>query len=786
MKKIKQKMSKITKVFLVLALIFSNLSCLSTVFAYEGEESSLQLQLDKENNKIIITYQEELEEEVDLYVKLGEKYTYLDETYDEAYKEPTAVSLEDLNNGYGMGLELFTSIRFDGTYNVDVSLGYYSEEEFNILDSNSYNEEFTFDKGFTYVLKEGNNDLPKVDDAYVLPENVSAFNVIYKLNAGGLTPDGHYFIGEEEHTGNELLNYTTTDEYDLMGHLYGPHQLSLTKSLTDENGEVISEINEEITVKYKELEDNDDVINNYLNSNSIDWNAETINEKGLLYINPITNSENIPTAYDLDQVMSSLVENSDITYTITNKNGEDVKSLYTESETETLEDYLKSVKLENGMVLTISCCDGLTIKYTITFVGDFNNDGILSQEDIQALIDNALNNKEIDNVTKDTNNDNVVDILDVTYYLNILNDIEVPEEPGTASAKLENNNSVINTGEEFTIDYIVSASEYALNGISGTLQYDTDGMQLVSASVATNGIYGNRNGNKFIYASNEELKNGDYKILTLKFKAINEGDYTIRVIDNTLANGGKMLELDEDASVVVTINASNNANISRILVNGQDITLTEGKYDYETTVSSDVTEASIDAILENDSASKTISGPTTLEYGNNEFVITVTAKNGDVKIYKVNVIREEEEEEPVVTPVSNEEETTTTTTANTGGNTTTYNNPVVNDTTVNLPTDTKDDDKVDKEETTKKKIDLSKIIMIILIILVIAALIYLIFKDDDEEEKKANKDINKFKKDTPQNNYRSDPRDSKPKKEPTKSPNKEGNKKTNNNSKKGK
>lgn len=771
MKKIKQKMSKITKVFLVLGLIFSNLSCLSTVFAYEGEDSSLQLQLDKDNNKIIITYQEEIEEELDLYVKVSEKYTYLDGTYDDAYKEPTAVSLEDLNNGYGMGLELFTSIRFDGTYDINVFLGYYNESEFNIIDSNSYNETFNFEKGFTYKVMDGNNELPLVDDAYILPENISAFSILYILNIGGISPDGHYFIGEEEFLGTELQHYTTSDEYDMIGHLYGNHQLSLNKSLTDENGEVVSEINEEITISYKELKDNDDVINAYLNSNGIDWNAETVNEKGLLYINPITNSDNIPTVYDLDGVMSALVENSEITYTITNKNGEDIKSLYTESETESLEDYLKSVQLENGMVLTITCCDSLTIKYTITFVGDFNNDGVLSQEDIQALIDNSLDYNEIDNVTKDTNGDGSIDILDITYYLNILNDIEVPEEPGSASAKLENNNSVINTGEEFTVSYIVSASEYALNGIEGTLQYDSSGLQLLDVIVAKNGIYGNRRGNVFVYASNEELKNGDYKILTLKFKALNEGDYAINIVNNTFANGGKMLDSGEDASIVVTINASNNANLSSISVNGQNISMTSGKYDYEITVGSDVTEANIEAILENDSASKTISGPTTLEYGDNEFVITVTAKNGDVKIYKVNVIREgAPEEETTVTPISNEEETTTGTT---------YTNTVVEDTTVNLPTDGKDDETEVTVEKEKQKFDISKIIMIILILLVIAALIYLIFKDDDEEEKKANKDINKFKKDTPKNNYRSDPRDNKPNKF-------DNNKKTNNNSKKGK
>ena len=783
-------MSKITKIFLVLALIFSNLTCLSTVFAYEGEESKLMLELDKDNNQIKITYQEELEEEHELDIKVSEKYTQIDETYDESNRDPVPVTLEELNNGYGYSLQLFTVIRFDGTYDINVSLGYYNEEEFTILDSNNYNEEFKFENGFSYILKEGNNDLPKVDDEYILPDGVSSFTVIYKLNMGGIAPEGHYFIGEDEYLGTELQNYTTTDDYDMAGHLFGPHQLSLTKSLTDEDGNVVSEINEEIKIKYGELTDNDDVINSYLNNNNnIDWNVETVNEKGLLYINPITNSENVPTAYDLDKVMSELTEQSDITYVITNKNGEDVKAGYTENEEETLDDYLKNIKLENGMVLSISCCDSLTIKYTITFIGDFNNDGILSQEDIQTLINNTLDYNEIDNVTKDTNKDNIVDILDVTYYVNILNDIEVPEEVGTVSARLENNNTVINTGEEFTIDYIVSASEYGLTGIEGVIQADASGMQLLDISVASEGLYGNRRGNAFIYAANTELKNNDYKVLTLKYKALEEGEYTIRISNNRFANGGKELELlDEYVSVNVTINASGNANLSKILINGREIELKEGQFDYETSVSSNVTGIDLEAILENDSATKVISGPETLEYGNNEYTITVTAKNGNVQIYKVNVVREEPEEEIVVEPVSDEEENNTpTTTEATTEDTTAYYNPVVEDTTVNVPTDGKIDDVTsDIKKENKKGIDISKIIMIILILLVIAALIYLIFKDDDEEEKKANKDINKFKKDIPKNNYRSDPRDNKQKKEGTKSSKIEENKKTSNNSKKGK
>ena len=51
MKKVSKKISKITKVFLVFAIIFSNLTCLKTVFAYE-KNNDFELTLNEEENKL--------------------------------------------------------------------------------------------------------------------------------------------------------------------------------------------------------------------------------------------------------------------------------------------------------------------------------------------------------------------------------------------------------------------------------------------------------------------------------------------------------------------------------------------------------------------------------------------------------------------------------------------------------------------------------------------------------------------------------------------------------------
>ena len=56
MKKIGKRFSYITKIFLVLGLLFSNLSGLSVVFAYENEAP---FGIEVKNNKIVINYNDQ-------------------------------------------------------------------------------------------------------------------------------------------------------------------------------------------------------------------------------------------------------------------------------------------------------------------------------------------------------------------------------------------------------------------------------------------------------------------------------------------------------------------------------------------------------------------------------------------------------------------------------------------------------------------------------------------------------------------------------------------------------
>ena len=118
MKKVSKKISKITKVFLVFAIIFSNLTCLKTVFAYE-KNNDFELTLNEEENKINVKYLETLEEEVNYTLETCEDYVYLDETKEHNCSSKGITGVE-LNQGTEIELDILDKIKFDGEYKFSI------------------------------------------------------------------------------------------------------------------------------------------------------------------------------------------------------------------------------------------------------------------------------------------------------------------------------------------------------------------------------------------------------------------------------------------------------------------------------------------------------------------------------------------------------------------------------------------------------------------------------------------------------------------------------------------
>ena len=398
----------------------------------------------------------------------------------------------------------------------------------------------------------------------------------------------------------------------------------------------------------------------------------------------------------------------------------------------------------------------------VTYVVSVYNDDYLLE-----LVKAAVGNEEATVQDGDVNGDGKVDAEDAVILNKILkdgfDDYEVEKEDTKIDSRLDvyfNDEEIegelnVSTGDTFEVDYVVSLTREAIDTVTGSIKYNKDLLSLekVEARNLTTGeVYEGKYLYLGDYISGAEKQNDDgtieyktlnYVILTMTFKAKTAGSDTISIEDLGYYYETMYYEGNNGNDVVVVVLSSDNS-LESLSIAGQDIELQDGVYEYEITVDKDVTSADVVANIASDSGAQitSIVAPEELAEGENEVTITVMAEDGTVSTYTIKVIRgevkedteEPETEEPVVSPISYQEDTHDNT------------EPEIIDNGGKKDDDKKSDQEDNKEEKQDDN-KLSRVIIVVLILLALAGLIYLIFKDDDDETKKANRDINKLKKD---------------------------------------
>ena len=588
---------------------------------------------------------------------------------------------------------------------------------------------------------------------------------------------------------------------------------------------------------YGKYTENNDMLNNSVTelglNNTYKFTGET--KEGILYVYPDLENNKLHNVLDVINILRKATGDSElISFTVSNGT-EELQNKYLEYQTafvegtETMlteEEFYSEYTLDDNYVITLNCKD-LTITYKVVCFGDTNEDGIVTAADLTTIIDKVLGIEKSKLPNDDLTNDNKLNLSDAVYLLEVLKtknvNVTLGTETGSLSAYLNNTKNEIVSGDTFDVEYIVSVEEFTTNGIKGLINYDKNLFELVSIKNNTSWLGNNKDG-KFLYLGENSLERKlatkveednvdntenkevlpeeeteettpeesipeepvvtyekvDYVVLKLTFKAKKAGTGNISINDYKFVDGVNTVALkDEKIELAVTINASTDNSLKSLKLGENSIELQEGILDYELTVANDVTTLSVEALTNDANATITsIVNPEELVEGENTITVSVTAENGDVKIYTIKVTREaapeeepEEEKKEVVTtnrkPAKNDDEK--------------EEEPKVEEPAPE-PTDDNDEEK-DKKEGSK----LSRIIIIILILLVIAGLIYLIFKDndDDDETKKANKEIDKIKKADEEKVKKEESKVNKPETKTNKYENKKTtSKKTNNNKKK--
>lgn len=759
MKKLGKGLSFLTKIMLVIGLLISNLSSLSVVFAYEVTDAIVITMTEDE--KLNIKYLDELAEEVEnVNVNVYENYTYLDNTSLEEVASNYSLTSEELMNLEGFEVEsVLSSVIFDGLYEVKVEI---TDTENEIIDSAIYSENVTHESGLSFKLLDSNNtEIVALEDGrYPVLQDNSRVNVVAKVLAGGLRPTDVFVYEDEEYMASDLLELEFSSEIDFNGRLYGEYILPIEVKVLNSNLEEVV-YTDSLEVLYESYEMNNLLLNTATDVLEIGDSYEfSGNSKdGILYV--LLNADKTNTVLDLYNLMKLTVgEDDKITYILSNSEYEDILASYDSETAEvTLEEYLETIMLDDTVVLSL-VNDGLTITYKVVVVGDLNNDNMLTDDDLSGLVNQVIGESEINIEKSDLyGSDGEVNTLDVMYLDQVMKngtwDVVLEETEATLNADLVVNSEDIVSGDEFTVSYVLTLRDYAVNGVAGLFTY-SDNLELVSVETANQWL-GNSNNGKFLYLGTDSLtgnvvenedgtismEDAEYIVVAATFKALKAGESTISVENSEYFDQNKYLVMTEnDLSVVVVVNASDNNSLSSLVVAGQTITLTkdelgEDVLDYEITVGNDVTVAEVETMVENVAANVTsIVTPEELVEGTNTVTVTVTSETGDVKVYTITVVREAApEEETTTTPVNY-------------NNYNTYEEDTDEEDVSEVIDNVEDDEEEEEKSSVEKESNLSRIIIIILILLVIAGLVYLIFKDeDDEETKKTNKEINKLRKD---------------------------------------
>ena len=732
MKKIGKKCSKFTKLLIVFGMLFTNLSPLSIVFA-ESVNSDVTVSVN--NDKLNVNYLGDVDDTDEISVEVNENYTYLDNTTDNSQDASKVLLGSDFGtNGVELDSTLLSNVIFDGLYEVNVKL-------YNLTDSEElgeviFSKNIEHQSGLSYKVYDGTGVteiIPSSEGKYGVD---GEFIVKYKVLAGKISPSD---VFKDETTGDfytasQLLEkeYSIVENKD--GNLYGEYNVLFKVALTKSAGEATENfvLEDSVNVMYGEYSDNADLLNS--SADSLLMNSKYIfsgeDKDGKIFVLP-TNQKYLATDI-LDILDLAYINNDKVNYVISNSEYSDVMSATDE------------VYVDDETVVTITSGD-LTITYKCVMIGDLNNDGIIDNADLKLLVEKIVNETEVNDKT-DVYKDDALNTYDAQSMAQVIEnnswDGDVAVMDATFEPRLELVNEDIVSGDTFVVKYVLPIERYNVSGIAGLVNYDKSLMELVNINVKNDFIGANNNG-KFLYLGNSlDSSNSEYVMFELTFKALSSGNGTISVTDNELFNKDTYYNTqDMDVSTQVVINTSADNELSSLKVAGQEIQLKSGVLEYRISVDNDVVTPNVEAITNNVAAKVTsIEAPEELVEGDNIIKVKVTAENGDELVYTIIVNRKAKESNDnnnSTKPVSYQND-----------------NNVAEDTQedINLPAnDDKKNDAIkdNKKDDEKKETNTSRIIIIILILLVIAGLIYLIFKDDEEDDdiKKANKDINKLKKD---------------------------------------
>lgn len=646
-----KKITKISKIFLVLTMIFSQLSSVVTVLADEITSKPLDASLaavtDEELGyveKYTLTYKSEkqdYDEEKEYTIELESSFEYLNGTIENGTDVVVTKTGSELNNEVNSSDLDPISTYYNGVYNLKITV---KDNAAVIYEESIPYVVNTVKSGLVGTLNNGeveltNETLGIVSTGEYTVNEEKEYTQNLMIVPGNLSPDSNYKVTIGE---NEML---MTGE-DIAQSTFDGSKINTTSSLGG-----LYNTNDIITIE--ELDNNDVVINtiDYTYDASINYdknNDEALSEltglslnNGYLYEEAIgyNNSDSVTS---IKEIVDSLV-NTDIELSIYDENN----TLLDLTNEEVLNSQLKN---NYRVVFT----RGTEVTYTVVVTGDNTSDNNFDSDDMKVTMNDYLEGNKVlsmDVVKGEDDEEGLLtfdDIMKLNTELNPTTSGDVNINLGLVYGGLPKE---IYVGDTFKLNVLVkseNASDY-INGINALV---TTGNNLKLTNVTYNSnLIGTFKDNNLV-AAGTDLKNEEV-LLTLEFTAIKEGKDSI-TLSGSIAKNENIEEFENlttEVNVIRKISSNNNLSSLKASVGTFDIAFDKDVTVYTLTVPYDTESVILSGSLED--ITSTVDGLIEYKLTDDKTTanIIVVAEDGTIKVYTVYIIKEAKPEN-VATPVT--------------------------------------------------------------------------------------------------------------------------------------
>lgn len=646
-----KKITKISKIFLVLTMIFSQLSSVVTVLADEITSKPLDASLaavtDEELGyveKYTLTYKSEkqdYDEEKEYTIELESSFEYLNGTIENGTDVVVTKTGSELNNEVNSSDLDPISTYYNGVYNLKITV---KDNAAVIYEESIPYVVNTVKSGLVGTLNNGeveptNETLGIVSTGEYTVNEEKEYTQNLMIVPGNLSPDSNYKVTIGE---NEML---MTGE-DIAQSTFDGSKINTTSSLGG-----LYNTNDIITIE--ELDNNDVVINtiDYTYDASINYdknNDEALSEltglslnNGYLYEEAIgyNNSDSVTS---IKEIVDSLV-NTDIELSIYDENN----TLLDLTNEEVLNSQLKN---NYRVVFT----RGTEVTYTVVVTGDNTSDNNFDSDDMKVTMKDYLEGNKVlsmDVVKGEDDEEGLLtfdDIMKLNTELNPATSGDVNINLGLVYGGLPKE---IYVGDTFKLNVLVkseNASDY-INGINALV---TTGNNLKLTNVTYNSnLIGTFKDNNLV-AAGTDLKNEEV-LLTLEFTAIKEGKDSI-TLSGSIAKNENIEEFENlttEVNVIRKISSNNNLSSLKASVGTFDIAFDKDVTVYTLTVPYDTESVILSGSLED--ITSTVDGLIEYKLTDDKTTanIIVVAEDGTIKVYTVYIIKEAKPEN-VATPVT--------------------------------------------------------------------------------------------------------------------------------------